>query len=193
MLIDAQLHFLEALAEQYGDMLTDYAWRFFGYRQSMLPTAQDAVQEVFIKAIRHVDTLMAHPNQAAWMKAALKHTLIGLYRSSKRRSETLCEDITRLPEITRQSMEDSLARWEQHFRLEEVLQVAQAILTWEEQQTFQHHFMQGLTAREAALLEEVSADTVRGRIFRIRKKMRRFFHLPVIICIAEALFRIGGA
>lgn len=191
MLTEGQLRFLTGLVERYGDMLTDYAWRFFAYRPDRLPAAQDAVQEVFVQAVRHVERLMAHPNQAAWLKASLKNTLISLYRREKRHPEVLCEDVGLHGSVSSRQAAEAIARWEQRERLDEVLRVAERILTTGERMTFQDCFLTGLNAQEAARLEEVSPDTVRGRVFRIRKKLRKYFHLSVLIGVVTALLQMG--
>jgi len=191
MLTEEQLRFLTGLAERYGDMLTDYAWRFWAYRPHMLSAAQDAVQEVFVKAVRHVDALMAHPNQAAWLKASLKHHLISLYRRSRRHPEQLWGDVEMQGEVEAQQAAEAIDRWEQHEKLDEVLRVAEAILTPAEHDTFCDTFLSGLSAQEAAQLEAVSPDTVRGRVFRIRRKLRKYFHLSVLIGVVTALLQMG--
>lgn len=75
VLTSEQTQFLNDLTLQYGDMLTKYAYRFFGYQPNKLEIAQDAVQETFLKAVQEVETLMEHPNIAAWLKVSLKYTL----------------------------------------------------------------------------------------------------------------------
>lgn len=191
MLTEEQLQFLEQLANRYGDVLTDYAWRFFAYRPHQLPAAQDAVQEVFIKAIRHVDKLQHHPNQAAWLKAALKHTLISETRRARRHPEIPSEDVVLQADLNRQNVLSALEKWEQRETLNEVLLTAERILSEGEKQTFRDYFLTGLSTEEAALLEDVTTGTVRGRILRIRQKLRRYFHLSVLLVIAAALFHMG--
>lgn len=191
MLTEEQLRFLTELAERYGDMLTEYAWRFWAYRQHMLPAAQDAVQEVFVKAVQHADSLMSHPNQAAWLKASLKHHLISLYRRSKRHPEQLWGDVEMKGEVEAQQAAEAIERWAQREQLDEVLRVADAILTPAEHDTFRDTFLSGLSTQEAARLEAVSPDTVRGRVFRIRRKLRKYFHLSMLIGITMALLQLG--
>ena len=60
-------------------------------------------------------------------------------------------------------------------QLEDVLQVAHAILTTEEQRTLESHFIGGLTTAETAMLESVPESTIRGRISRIRRKLKKHF------------------
>ena len=58
------------------------------------------------------------------------------------------------------------------------------LLTPEEIQTFGDHFLQGFTAEETAKMENVPAATVRGRISRIRKRLKRYFlNLCVLLSV----------
>lgn len=192
MLSDEQTAFLDALAGDWADALTDYAWRFLAYQPHRLADAQDAVQDVFVKAVRYAPKLAAHPNPVAWLKAALKHTLISRYRAEKRRPEVLAADVSQLPGASRDATLAALDRWGEQTRLEDVLAVARDVLTANEQQTFRDHFLLGLTSEESALLEEISPEAVRGRIVRIRKKIRGQFGLSVLFAMLAALYQVRG-
>lgn len=174
-LTEAQEAFLDRLPQQYGAPLTKYAYRFFGYRPHMLPVVEDAVQETFIKAIRDVDVLMKHPNPHGWMITALKHILLDQCRNLSRRREKLYGEESEIPAIARQAVANALERWRSSITLPEIFEQAAALLTKDEWQTFVDHYLIGLTIGETALQEAVSAATVRGRLNRIRKKMKSSF------------------
>ena len=61
------------------------------------------------------------------------------------------------------------------FTLPEVIERAGEILTDNEMESFIDHYLIGLTTEETALQEGVSVDAVRGRLSRIRKKMKKNF------------------
>lgn len=187
-----QLAFLETLTVQYSDMLMDYAWRFCSYRPERLPDAQDAVQDTFVKAVRYVDRLMVHPNPAAWLKAALKHSLISGYRARRRRPEVLSGDVNCLQPVSRAATLAALERWFQRTRLQEVVEAARTMLTPNEQETFRDHFLMGLTSEECAVLEEISPEAVRGRIVRIRSKIRKNLLSGIWFVLLSALYQVRG-
>lgn len=172
-----QVEFLNSLTLQYGNTLTKYAYRFYGYRPHMYQTAEDAVQETLIKAINDVDTLMNHPNRIGWLKLCLRNVLLNARREQYRKYEQLQDSVSESPEGRLQIVLDAFDQLEQYPRLEEVQAVAKAILTEGEADTFYDHFLVGLTTEETALLENTTADTVRGRISRIRKKLRKYFRM----------------
>lgn len=174
-LTDKQAAFLEELAIRYSDVLMQYALRFLNYQPHLRPLAQECVQETFLRAIKCVDGLMSHENPVGWLKVVLKHLLLNRIGSAKHQREELCGDISVHTAAIGQSAEDALALWEAHQQLEDVLQVAHAILTTEEQRTLESHFFGGLTTAETALLESVPESTIRGRISRIRRKLKKVF------------------
>ena len=172
-----QSDFLCELTQKYGDVLTKYAYRFFGYQPHMLQSAQDAVQDTFAKAVYDVESLMSHPNQIAWLKVSLRYTLFNMQREPYRHYEELQSSVTDASSTRMHVVLDAFDRLERYPRLKEVIAVADSILTEGEVDTFYDHFLVGLTTEETAVLEGVSHDTVRGRISRIRRKLRKHFGL----------------
>ena len=55
---EAQANFLRDLALQSADVLTKYAYRFFGYQLHMREIAAEAVQDTYLKAVEDIETLM---------------------------------------------------------------------------------------------------------------------------------------
>ena len=178
ILTKEQAEFLCELTYRYGDALTKYAYRFFAYHPSMLQIAQDSVQETFEKAILHVDHLMKHPNQIGWLKVSLRNILLNTQREKRLQYEDLRASVADSPDVYRDATIAAFERVDQYPRLKEVVDAASEILTEAEINTFYDHFLMGLTTEETALLESVSSDTVRGRISRIRKKLRKYFGFP---------------
>ena len=186
-----QLKFLDDLTVQYGDMLTKYAYRFFGYQPNKLETAQDAVQDTFLKAVQDVDSLMAHPNKAAWLKVSLKYTLFNIQREPHWQHEELQPTIT--DSMSRKiAVTEALDHIEHLPRLEEVIAIANTILSEGEIDTFYDHFLIGLTTEETAILEGVPNATVHGRIGRIRKKLRKYFGLSCYFFLILFYISQGG-
>ena len=170
-----QNDFLSAMPGLYGDALLKYAVRFLGYKTHLQHMAEDALQTTWLKAIENVDELMQHDNPAAWLKLCLKRILLNKLRVASQQREELTEDVTRYPTVSTQAMQSALDRWQETATLREVQEVAAMLLSSEEWTTFGDHFLQGFTAEETALLENVPVSTVRGRISRIRKKLKKYF------------------
>ena len=183
-LTEQQYQYVSRLPGLYGDALLKYAVRFLGYKQHLLPLAEDALQETWLKAIENVESLMQHENPSAWLKLCLKRTLLNKLRAASHQREELAEDVTRHPAASAQAVQSALERWQETTSLREVQEIAAMLLTPEEIQTFGDHFLQGFTAEETAKMENVPAATVRGRISRIRKKLKRYFlNLCVLLSV----------
>lgn len=176
-LTNEQEEFLYEIITKYGDTLTKYAYRYLGYQPHMLQIAEDAVQETFVKAIQDVDLLMNHPNQIAWLKVSLRYSLLNIQREPHWKREELHASLRETPNEKLYVVLDAFDRLEQYPRLTEVISIAENVLTNVEFDTFYDHFLAGLTTEETAILQGVTNDTVRGRISRIRKKLRRHFGL----------------
>lgn len=186
-LTEQQHLFISGLPELYGDALLKYAVRFLGYKPHLQHMAEDAVQETWLKAIEHIDALMQHENPSAWLKLCVKRSLLNRLRAASHQREELTEDVTCHPAASAQAMEAALDRWQKAVTLREVQEVASMLLSPEEWTTFGDHFLQGFTAEETALLENVPAATVRGRISRIRKKLKKYF-LDMCILLSVMCF-----
>jgi RNA polymerase sigma factor (sigma-70 family) len=174
-LTEAQEQFLNRLPEKYGAALSKYAYRFFGYQRHMLPAVEDAVQETFIKAVGEVERLMNHPNPLGWLYTALRFVLLNMRRDMDRRREELCGDAADLSKMADKAIIDAPDQWGTSLTLPMVQEQARQCLTKDELATFVDHYLVGLTTEETAFQENISADTVRGRLSRIRKKMKKIF------------------
>lgn len=188
VLTSEQIQFLNDLTLQYGDMLTKYAYRFFGYQSNKFEIAQDAVQETFLKAVQEVETLMEHPNIAAWLKVSLKYTLFNIQRDPYWQHEEPQASIVNLT-ASKDLITDALDQSDSLPRLKEIISVIDSVLSREELSTFHNHFLLGLTTEETAILESVPSSTIRGRISRIRKKLKS--HFNILCCFIFILFYIG--
>ncbi len=183
-LTEQQHRFVSDLPRLYGDALLKYAVRFLGYKPHLLPLAEDAVQETWLRAIENVDALMQHGNPSAWLKLCLKRILLNKLRMASHQREELAEDVARHPAASAQAVHSALERWQESTTLQDVQEVAAMLLSPEEMQTFGDHFLYGFTAEETAQLENVPAATVRGRISRIRSKLKKYFlHMCIFLSV----------
>lgn len=174
-LTEEQYAYLDDLALRYSDVLMSYAMRFLNYRQHLQPLAQECVQDTFLRAVANAEALMKHENPVGWLKVSLRHILLHAISSASFRREEHLSDAQTHPKALQQSAAEALELWETGQELSEVLDVAKKLLTADERRTFDAHFRQGLTTAETALLESVPESTIRGRISRIRRKLKKHF------------------
>lgn len=183
VLTEEQKDFLSELIWQYSDMLFKYAYRFFGYKTHMREIAEEAVQDTFLKAIEDVEKLMLHPNRIAWLKVSLRNTLFNIRREKHWEWEEPNSNMLDVPNKGMYVVLNAFDRFDRYPRIDELLEVVEVVLTDEEMETFYDHFLFGLTTEESAVLESVTKDTVRGRISRIRRKLRKHYGLTCIFLL----------
>ena len=183
VLSEAQIDFLCDLTLKSADMLTKYAYRFFGYLPHMREIAEEAVQDTYLKAVEDIETLMKHPNPIGWLKVSLRNILLNIKRERHWKYEESNDIILDLQEKRLYAVLDAFDELERYPRLKALEEVVNVILTPDEVETFYDHFLYGLTTQETALLECVSNDTIRGRISRIRKKLRKHYKMPCFLLL----------
>lgn len=176
-LSESQGDYMRKLTQTSADVLLKYAYRFFGYQQHMQEVAEEAVQDTFLKAVEDVESLMKHPNPIGWLKVSLRNILLNIKREQHWKFEEAKEVIVENPEKQLYVVLDAFDHFDRYPRLKELEDVVNTILTPDEATTFYDHFLSGLTTEETAILEGVSSDTVRGRISRIRKKLRKHYDM----------------
>ena len=182
-LTEAQATYLRELTLQSADVLTKYAYRFFGYQPHMREIAEEAVQDTYLKAVEDVESLMKHPNKIGWLKVSLRNILLNIKREQHWKYEDAKETIDDNPDKKLHIVLDAFDELDHFPRLMELEEVANAILTPDEAETFYDHFLCGLTTEETAILECVSNDTIRGRISRIRKKLKKHYKMPCFLLL----------
>lgn len=180
---EAQANFLRDLTLQSADVLTKYAYRFFGYQLHMREIAEEAVQDTYLKAVEDIESLIIHPNPIGWLKVSLRNILLNIKREQHWKYEESKEVIRDNPDKHFYAALDAFDEFDRYPRLKELEKVVNTILTPDEADTFYDHFLCGLTTEETAILECVSNDTVRGRISRIRKKLRKHYKMPCFLLL----------
>ena len=174
-LTEEQAQFLDDLVRRYSDTLTKYARRFFNSQQHMDPIADEAVQETWLKAVEEVEKLMNHPNPIGWLHTSLRYSLLNIQRDPRWKYETVQDAVNETPNSKLYAVLDAFDQLDRYPRLPEVLSAAEKILTPDERDTLYDHFLNGWTTKETAASECVTDDTVRGRISRIREKIKKYF------------------
>ena len=170
-----QAAFLEEIAERYPKMLEYYCARFFNYNPNWLPSVPDVVQEAYLRATKDIEKVMAAPSPAAWLKLCCQHIMLNMLRQKRHRKELLLPDAGQTLEMNTRHIMEAIEAWERDITLEDVVDAARNVLAGKEQPIFEDYFLNDMSTKETALLNGLTEDTVRGRISRIRKKLRKFF------------------
>ena len=135
-------------------------------------SAEDALQDAFIKAIANADALSLVENIAGWIFAAMRNRLIDLWRREDTRKRA---GAIELPEEMIEAIvadagfdpHDALIRIE----LEDALAVAVEALPKEQREVIQEQALDGTAFRELAEKTGVSIDTLMSRKRRALRKL----------------------
>ena len=146
----------EALYETYQKELLAYGTRMSGSET----LAEDLVQETFIKALTHADTVIdLSPNQQrAWLYRTFKNLFFDRCRRAVLEQETL-HSIQ--PQMT--------ASFD--FQGAETAMLLQSVAP-QDRLLFQPRYMDGYTAQELSQMLNIPAGTIRSRLSRCRAYLK---------------------
>lgn len=159
---EAREQTLVRLMHQYGDSIKRMCCVYL----HDLSSAEDAAQETFIKAYRHIDQLMDGEieNERAWLSRIAVNTCKDTLRSAWLRHTDRRKPIEELPLA-------SSYRHEEAFMLTEAI----ASLPTKYKDIVLLHYYQGLNLRTCAEILGISAPTATRRLAQATKRLRTHF------------------
>ena len=155
---------LAALVDQYAGAL--YRVAFSVLRNGA--DAEDAVQEAFLRVLRHRDTLSEVRDHRVWLIRIVWNIVLDRKRRAKTRPET--DDVAELARVlpsTGLSAEQMAAAAQHHARV--VACVDQ--LPPKEREVLQLSAFEELSSVEIAAVLDITESSVRSRLFRARNLM----------------------
>lgn len=173
-LTDEETEFLAEIAAKYYDMLEKYCGRCVSYNPKYMSMIPDLIQETFLKAVENASVLRQHENIPGWLKKSCHFSLLNTLRSIRMSREVLYPAIDKLRQLELAHGENENV-WNDKITLKEVLTAVQSVLSEDEQIIFNDYFLDNLSTAETARRNNLTYDTVRGRISRIRKKLKAYF------------------
>ena len=173
-LTDEQCSFLEDLVIRYSDILEKYCMRNIGYKSQYMTMVPDCVQKTFLSAIKNIDKLMTHKNPGGWLIVNCHYQSMALFKK-RNGIEIPTENMEDNHEVNMANTLKSLDRWNQEILVDELMDTVAKLLTADEQHIFHDYFITGLSTQETADHNGLPYDTVRGRIRRLRNKLKKNF------------------
>ena len=155
---------VSALASQYAGTLYRVAYSVL--RNSA--DAEDAVQEVFLRVLRHRETLHEVRDQRVWLIRIVWNIVLDRKRRAKSRPET--DDVAELARVLPakgMTAEERAAAAQHHAGVLKCVEKLPA----KERQVLLLSAFEELTSVEIAAVLGVTESTVRSRLFRARKLM----------------------
>jgi len=160
----AQNEALAALVDQYASSLYRVAYSVLHNSAD----AEDAVQEAFLRVLRHRDSLGEVRDQRVWLIRIVWNVVLDRKRRQKTRPETDdVDELARVLPATGLTAEDRAAALQHHTH---VLACVEQ-LPEKERQVLQLSAFEELSSVEIAAVLDISESSVRSRLFRARNLM----------------------
>jgi RNA polymerase sigma-70 factor (ECF subfamily) len=162
---------LAALVSQYAGTL--YRVAFSVVRNPA--DAEDAVQEVFLRVLRHKDTLGEVRDQRVWLIRIVWNIVLDRKRRAKTRPET--DDVSELARVLPAdglSAEQIASAAQHHAHVLACMDQLPA----KERQVLMLSAFEELTSVEIAAVLNITESSVRSRLFRARNLMADLLHHP---------------
>jgi RNA polymerase sigma-70 factor (ECF subfamily) len=162
---------LAALVEQYASTL--YRVAFSVLRNAA--DAEDAVQEAFLRVLRHRDSLEEIRDHRVWLIRIVWNIVLDRKRRAKTRPET--DDVSELARVlpaTGLSAEEIAAAVQHHTRVLKLVDTLPA----KEREVLVLSAFQELSSVEIAMVLGITESSVRSRLFRARRLMAELLERP---------------
>ncbi|WP_052807057.1 RNA polymerase sigma factor [Mesobacillus subterraneus] len=159
----------DELYRLHSKRLTQIAYKITKDRQ----LAEDVVQETFIKAFKKVDTIVDEQKIASWLSAIAVRTAIDCLRAEKRK-RWLPSDQSIMEKIYNDDCyEQSIEKEVEMLLFKEQLQHLLYLLSKESQQVLVLKLQYGLKENEIASRLNLKSGTVKTRLHRARKQLKK--------------------
>lgn len=162
---------LAALVEQYATTLYRVAYSVLRNAAD----AEDAVQEAFLRVLRHRDSLNEIRDHRVWLVRIVWNIVLDRKRRAKTRPET--DDVSELARVlpaTGLSAEEIAAAAQHHARVLSLLER----LPVKEREVLVLSAFEELSSVEIAAVLGVTESSVRSRLFRARNLMAELLERP---------------
>jgi RNA polymerase sigma-70 factor (ECF subfamily) len=155
---DGDLDSFEALVRAYTPTVYAHAYRFFGDG----PSAEDAVQEVFVKVFRSLPEFDGRSQFSTWLYRVTRNVCLDAFRAGKRRP---------VPVDPLDAVPAGLADPANEATMNVAVEQAMAALPPEDRDALSAVSVFGLSYEEAGEALGVPTGTVKSRVFRARKSL----------------------
>ena len=150
--------------------------KLYFYANSLLEDperARDVVQDTFHEALRHIDTLARHENQAGWLMNTLKNKIRESERARRRYLRRFFSLDTDFPD--RDALPDERAGAPPELPEEDPLDKIEKTLTPEEFYLLRRMIFEGASHLQVAQELDISVYASQKRLERIRDKLSAVF------------------
>lgn len=180
MLTDKERAFLDELYQKYYKILLLSSFVLLGKQKEHWETAEDCVQETFVKAMIKMHKLYCHTAPELWLKKTCRNITLSKRRKQYNRARILGFPSPMQGAEEIKDVKNDIAEWIIREELLEKKQQLLETLTQQEQQVYRNIYEGRQTIKEAAEALQITEGSVRGALQRIKKKITKIMmHIVV--------------
>jgi RNA polymerase sigma factor (sigma-70 family) len=151
--------------DRYSGRIYNFAFRFLKNAEA----AEDAVQEVFVKMMRHANQFHGDAKLSTWLFSITANWCRDYLRKADNKAKESDDVLVQLPAPTELSPDRSLEQREN----EQLVRKALALLTAEQREAILLSRYQGLSYAEIAQIAGCSEGAVKTRVFRAMETLKK--------------------
>ncbi|MEG0493265.1 MAG: sigma-70 family RNA polymerase sigma factor [Clostridia bacterium] len=166
--------FISDLYDEYYDLLKRYCFSRMSDDPILREQAIDCVQTTFEIAIKNCEKLLASKNMGGWLMQTCQYVVLAAKKKHfKRRSnEVISTDAPEFPEFALLHADDVFENWLSNIEACEELDAILCILSDGEASIIHEVVFEGKTTSNIAKERMVSLGTIKGILYRMRKRLR---------------------
>src|SRR5881275_2531561 len=151
--------------DRYSGRIYNFAFRFLKNSEA----AEDAVQEVFVKMIRHANQFHGDAKLSTWLFSITANWCRDYLRKADNKTKESDDVLVTLPASSENSPDRNLEQRENEQRIKKAL----ALLTPEQREAILLSRYQGLSYAEIAQIAGCSEGAVKTRVFRAMETLKK--------------------
>jgi len=151
--------------DRYSGRIYNFALRFLKNSEA----AEDAMQEVFVKMIRHASQFQGDAKLSTWLFSITANWCRDFLRKADNKSKESDDVLVTLPAPLDQSPDRNLEQRENEIRIQRALKA----LTPEQREAILLSRYQGLSYAEIAQISGCSEGAVKTRVFRAMETLKK--------------------
>jgi len=151
--------------DRYSGRIYNFALRFLKNSEA----AEDAMQEVFVKMIRHASQFQGDAKLSTWLFSITANWCRDFLRKADNKSKESDDVLVTLPAPLEQSPDRNLEQRENEVRIQRALKA----LTPEQREAILLSRYQGLSYAEIAQISGCSEGAVKTRVFRAMETLKK--------------------
>lgn len=151
--------------DRYSSRIYNFAYRFLRNAEA----AEDAVQEVFVKMLKHANQFHGDAKLSTWLFSITANWCRDYLRKSDNKAKEAEDVLLQLPAPSENAPDRNLERREDELRVQRAL----GALTPEQREAILLSRYQGLSYAEIAQISGCSEGAVKTRVFRAMETLKK--------------------